>query len=148
MYEDELKATSRGNCENLIAAIIEQVIEDYKRYNSAYRRSLRDRVDDKTLNELLDVWSFYNYHKEDDPRPKGWLDFLHKKSEIEETTFKRKIEWTDRLYLSAVGFFKGDDYKYYAALIDFPYTGEEIMAELDKQKLKKKVSRRAKKLTA
>ena len=148
MYESELKATSGENCRHLVAAIIEQAIGDYKQYNTEYRRALRDKVDDKTLDELLDIWAFYNYHKEDDPKPKGWLDFLHNKTAIEERTFGRKLEWTDRLYLSTVGFFIGDDYRYYATLIGFNRTGEEIIAELDRQKLKKKVSKRTKRLTA
>ena len=138
MYENELKTSSRNGCMNLVAAIIEQAIGDYRQYNSEYRSNLRDRVDDDTLDKLVDIWSLYDYHKEDDPRPKGWTDFLHKKTEIEETTFGHKIEWRDRLYLSTVAFFKGDDYKYYADLIDFKYTGEEIMAELDRQKVSKK----------
>ena len=109
MYEDELKVTSRDNCRNLIAAIIERAIDDYKWYNTTNRRALKDRVDDETLNELMDLYSFYDYHKEDDPKPKGWMDFLHKRSELEERTFGHKLEWTDRFYLSTVGFFKGDD---------------------------------------
>lgn len=143
MYESELKTASRNNCRNLVAAIIEQAIDDYKWYNSEYRRTLRDRVDNQTLNELCDIWSFYNYHKEDSSKPKGWLDFLHKKTEIEERTFGHKLEWTDRLYLSTVGFFKGDDYKYYAYLIDFDRSGEEIMAELDRQKLEKEGTKKS-----
>jgi hypothetical protein len=144
MYESELKATSGENCKKLISAIIVQAIDDYRELNSKNRRALKEKVDDSTLQELCDIWSFIDYNKEEWPRPEGWYKLLKKKKNL-EATIKEKFTWKDRRYLSAVGFFKGDDYRYYAYLIDFPYTGEDIMAEVDRQKPKKKVVRRAKK---
>lgn len=147
MYESELKATSGDNCRNLISAIIEQAIDDYREYNSRARNALKDKVDNSTLQELCDIWSFINYHDNDNPRPKGWYEILAKKREIEKA-IKDGFSERDRIYLSAVGFFKGDDYIYYADLIGFPYTGERIMAELDRQKPRKKAARRAKKIAS
>lgn len=146
MYEYELNTMSGDNSWNLISAIIVQAVDDYKHYNNDRRQDLKRQIDDESILKLTSIWSFIDYHKDDEPKPKRWYELIKKKSEIERAAIDGKLNRKDRCYLSAVGFFKSQDYEHYAELIGFPYTGEQIMAELDKHQ-PKKVSRRAKKVS-
>lgn len=54
-----------------------------------------------------------------------------------------KLRGRARSYMDAVRFFKGPQYEYYAETIGIELSGEDLMAELDRQKLEKRRHRKA-----
>ena len=55
-----------------------------------------------------------------------------------------KLRGRARSYMDAVRFFKGPQYEYYSETIGIELSGEDLMAELDRQKLEKRRHRKAK----
>lgn len=48
-----------------------------------------------------------------------------------------KLNNREQGYLSAVSFFNSPDYEYFSEILGFRLTGQELMAELDRRKLKR-----------